>query len=159
MESKGLNLYKVGKWSGIFYFKKDNPRKIKYILDYQGSTDESYYEIHKSDGWNLNFKTVGSISRWSIWSKEYIDQKPEMYTNDEEILTRAKKILIIHSICFLPILSMGLASTITEIQLLITRGEAYFSFINIILMVEFGNFYINILGYYIRTRKRLLKHK
>lgn len=160
MESKGFNLCKISKWSSVFYFEKGNPRKIKYVLDYQGATSETYYEIHKEDGWKLNLKTIGSISRWSIWSKEYDDIKPEIYSNNEEILNHSKKTLIVHSMCFIPVLMMSIASIITEIELFITRGITSSGWIiSIILMIEFGIFYMNIVGYYVRTRKRVLENK
>lgn len=51
MESNGFNLYKTNDIGCLFFFKKGEPRNIKYCIDYNGDvTDDYYNEIKKSAG-------------------------------------------------------------------------------------------------------------
>lgn len=159
MESKGYNLYKVNKIGSMFYFTKGNPRKIKYIADYQNSTDESYYEIHKQDGWKLNFKSAGSVINWSIWSKEYDDIVPEIYTNNEDLLKYAKKILIINTITFLPAIIMSTSLLCQDIYFVVNGlYPMYHMLIKIVVIIEFGVFYNSSLRYYFRLKKKIVQY-
>lgn len=155
MEMQGYNLQKIHKLGTIFYFKKGNPRKIKYIADYKNSTNETYYEIHKEDGWKLNFKSMGGFMQWSIWSKEYEGVEPEIYTDGKDLLAYARKILIVHTLMFAPILVIY--PYIIGVN--IAYNDNYlFSFpaiVSVLCLVEFGIFYKNIVGYYLRTKKKV----
>ena len=159
MESKGYNLYKVNKIGSMFYFTKGNTRKIKYIADYQNSTDESYYEIHKEDGWKLNFKSAGSVINWSIWSKEYDDIVPEIYTNNEDLLKYAKKTLIINTITLLPAIIM-FTSLLCQDLYFVVNGlyPMYHMLIKIVVIIEFGVFYNSSLRYYFRLKKKIVQY-
>ncbi|WP_158540678.1 DUF2812 domain-containing protein [Romboutsia weinsteinii] len=157
MESKGYNLYKVNKIGAMFYFTKGQSRKIKYIVDYQNSTDEGYFEIHKEDGWKLNFKSIGSITTWSIWSKEYDDTVPEIYTNNEDLLKYAKKTLIINTITLLPALVIFTSLLCQDIYFVMNGLTPIYSvIIKIVVIIEFAIFYNSSLKYYFRTKKKII---
>lgn len=87
IEAKGYNLYKINKFGGIFYFHKGSPRKIKYTVDYYYDVENNYFDEHKSNGWNLVFRSIGSFmgtSAWYIWSKEYKDIPPKLYSDSDK---------------------------------------------------------------------------
>lgn len=158
METKGYNLCKINKIGTMFYFTKGQPRKIKYIADYQNSTDESYYEIHKEDGWKLNFKSIGSAINWCIWSKEYYDTVPEIYTNNEDLLKYAKKTLIINTITLLLALVMFTSLLCQDIYFVVNGLTPIYSMIiKIIVIIEFAIFYNSSLRYYFRTKKKIIQ--
>lgn len=98
MEIKGYNLYKINRLGGIFYFYKGSPRKIKYTVDYYYDAENNYFNEHKSKGWNLVFRSIGSFMRtssWYVWSKEYEDVPPKLYS-DFDKLNKVKSILFMN---------------------------------------------------------------
>lgn len=121
MEARGFNLEKINKGGGNkFYFSKGTPRKIRYILDFQNDPKASYYEILKQDEWNLVY-TVGSLPvKWGLWSKEYIDERPNIYTDKREAVSNVKKMVLTYSIFYLPIIAL-LCYYVTKILLLLSK--------------------------------------
>jgi uncharacterized membrane protein len=70
METKGYNLYRVSGTGNSYYFMKCKPKNVKYSLDFQTTINESYFEIHKSNGWKMMFTSFSSFSKHTLWAKE-----------------------------------------------------------------------------------------
>lgn len=162
MEIDGFHLEKINKGGGNkFYFSKGTPRKMRYILDFQNDTKAAYYEIFKQDQWNLVY-TVGSLPvKWSLWRKEYIDERPNIYTDKEEVTSNAKKMLLTYSVFYLPIITIFLYYVIKTLLLLtsnISKAIEILPFIlGIILimilpLVLFINLYSKVIKFYFRVK-------
>lgn len=158
MELKGYNLYRMNRSGTTFYFMKGEPRKVKYSSDFQIIVNDSYFEIHKSNGWKMFFTSLSSFTKHTLWGKEYSDEIPALYSDNSHIIKHAKKQCIVYCILFTPIiimysfiiksnLKMYLSGTIVGSQTLISL---MFS----VIIIEFGYFVIKSLGYYLRTRKK-----
>lgn len=106
MESKGLNLYKLDIKGTKFYFVKGRKRKIKYIADYQNSSDDSYYEIYTQDGWESVFASKGDFLKWTIWSKKYKEDIPRIYSERSDYLKQLRKRLFAYTCYFAPLLGI-----------------------------------------------------
>ncbi|WP_142413869.1 DUF2812 domain-containing protein [Hathewaya massiliensis] len=163
MESQGFNLEKVKRLGdNKFYFKKGTPRKIRYILDFQNDTKASYYEILKQDNWNLVYTGGGLPVKWSLWSKEYADERPNIYT-EEEVISNAKKMLLTHSIFYIPMIGILGHGVIKIVLLLLTdisrTMEMLPAMVGLTLtilvpLIIFMYKYSKILRFYFRTKKR-----
>jgi len=120
MEAQGFNLYKVKKGNNKFYFTKGASRKIRYKLDFQNNPTAAYYEIFKLDQWELAY-TVGSLPvKWSLWSKEYTGERPNIYSHREEQVSNAKKMALTYSVFYLPPIAILSFSIIKVLLLLIS---------------------------------------
>jgi len=156
-------LYKVKKGNMKFYFTKGAPRKIRYILDFQNNPTAAYYEIFKLDQWELAY-TVGTLPvKWSLWSKEYTGERPNIYTNREEQASNAKKMALTYSAFYLPIIAIISYSIIKVFILLINDISRtievlpYMIFIVLFLVSILFLFcfpYSKIISFYIRAKGR-----
>ena len=77
MAAEGNHLVRVR--GARFTFRKGEPKQVSYVYDFQLKTSLHYYDIHKSEGWQLKFSSPSSVARSSIWMKEYEEGevKPE----------------------------------------------------------------------------------
>ncbi|WP_416148336.1 DUF2812 domain-containing protein [Salipaludibacillus sp. HK11] len=105
MELAGYNLYRTNKYGIKFYFRKGEPRKVRYCIDYQNTVYGSYYDMHQESGWNLVYTSKSSWMKWTIWSLEYDSEseRPEMYTDRTNHLKQARRITFINVGSLLPI--------------------------------------------------------
>jgi hypothetical protein len=157
METKGYNLYRMSRLGNTFYFMKGEPKNVKYCLDYQNITNNSYFEIHKSNGWKMIFTSFSSFTKHTLWRKEYLDEKPELYSDKNHALQHARKQCITYCVLFIPVIIMYLLLIGSFIKLYLKGIQVpwpmpiMFS----LLIVEFGYLTIITLGYYLRIRKKL----
>ena len=94
MESKGWNLYQVELASLRFKFTKGEPKKIRYCADFQSSINDQYLTLFKDDHWELVWSGAGG---WYIWKKEYVQERPDIYTDNNSLIDRNKRLLWILS--------------------------------------------------------------
>ncbi|MGH4118474.1 DUF2812 domain-containing protein [Clostridium sp.] len=90
MELKGYNLYRMSRLGTTFYIMKGEPRNVKYSSDFQITVNDSYFEIHKSNGWKMLFTSFSSFTKTTLWGKEYSDEKPALYSDNSHIIKHAK---------------------------------------------------------------------
>jgi len=157
MEMKGYNLYRMNRSGNTFYFIKGEPRTIKYCVDYQNLVKDSYFEIHKSSGWEMTFTSKLALMKYTIWRKEYITEKPELYSDNSHILKHARKQCLLYCMLFIPSIFMYIALIVLNVRMY-SEGMPLFwpmPIIFSVIVVEFGYFTIQSLGYYLRTRKRI----
>ena len=96
MAAEGNHLVRVG-WPGArFIFEEATPKCASFIYDFQLKSSPNYYDIHKSAGWQLKFTSPYSISKSSLWMKEYADdeEKPRMTYDLEEKKKHVRKVLL-----------------------------------------------------------------
>ncbi|HID9581288.1 DUF2812 domain-containing protein [Clostridioides difficile] len=157
IEAKGYNLYKINKFGGIFYFHKGSPRKIKYTVDYYYDVENNYFDEHKSNGWNLVFRSIGSFmgtSAWYIWSKEYKDIPPKLYSNSDK-KNKVKSILFMNMFIFFMLVVIFIYLLNIEIRNLYSGYGASVTAIvlQIILLILYAVQLYRRLMYYLRLKK------
>lgn len=107
METKGWRLKKAD-WNAIrFQFQRGEPRQIRYCVDYQDKKDEDYIQLFKEIGWQLIYSGAG----WYIWRMPFTEQRPEIYSDFDSLISRNKRVLsllYIVLIAQLPILFVNL---------------------------------------------------
>jgi len=157
MELKGYHLSRMNRTGNTFYFMKGEPQIIKYCTDYQNLVNDSYFEIHKSSGWDMIFTSRSALTKYTIWRKEYTTEKPELYSDKSQILKHARKQCLLYCVLFIPLIVMYVALISLNVRIA-SLGNPFnwptpviFSF----LTLEFGYFALQSLGYYLRTRKRI----
>ncbi|HVJ48351.1 DUF2812 domain-containing protein [Desulfitobacterium sp.] len=159
MEMKGYNLVRVS-WSGnTFYFTKGEPRSIKYCTDYQELVNDSYFEIHKSDGWNMIFtsKQALTIKKYTLWRKEYTDEEPELYSDNNHILNHARNQCVLYCILYVPIIVLYISILELNLRILsLGKAPSWPMIIMLsVLVIGLGYFTLQSLGFYLRTRKKI----
>ena len=156
MEMRGYSLSGLSRLMTTFYFIKCEPRTIKYCVDYQNFANDGYFEIHKSNGWEMIFTSKLALTKYTIWRKEYTDDKPELYSDKSHILKHARNQSMLYCMLYIPFIIIFISKTVSIT--ISSVGEPIFSPTSIIfavVIVGSGYFTIKSLGYYIRTRKRI----
>lgn len=160
MELKGYNLYRMSRLGNIFYFMKGEPRNVKYSLDFQITVNDSYFEFHRSSGWNMIFTSYSNFTKHTLWGKEYWDEKPALYSDISHILKHAKKQCMVYCILFIPLIIMYLFIIGLNIKMYlegipVMRIGLIALIVMLVCMVEFGCFVMKSLGYYLRIRRKV----
>ena len=73
----------------VITFKKSQPKHIRYCVDYQTKYKDDYLNIVRDDGWNLISNQVG----WTLWSKNYEEIRPSIFTDNQCLIDRNKRLL------------------------------------------------------------------
>ncbi|WP_461204746.1 DUF2812 domain-containing protein [Clostridium sp. DL1XJH146] len=163
MEKQGFNLIEINKIGNSFYFEKGEIRKISYVADYQNRTNDDYYEIHRQTGWNVFFTSPFNLTKWTLWAKEYDDgeEKPVLYSTKKERIKQARKMAMMMSICYIPMILISISMIISYIRLYMNwdvslRPQRFWltPLIQSILIIEFGTFTIKSILYYFRVKKQ-----
>jgi hypothetical protein len=159
MEEKGFNLYRVGKTGTVFRFIIGRPRKVCYCADYQTIADESYFDIHSESGWKMVFNSLGSLQKWTIWSREFSegDGRPQIYSDKTNQLKHAKRIAITYSCIFLPLVIVYLLNIGMVINMMtngiIDRLQIFTMIIMLLVSLSLGSCSIRTWLYYRRLKK------
>ncbi|MBZ9688825.1 DUF2812 domain-containing protein [Clostridium estertheticum] len=156
MEMKGYNLYRMSRSGSTFHFMNGEPRNVKYSLDFQITVNDSYFEIHKTNGWKMIFTSFSSFTKHTLWGKEYSDEKPALYSDNSHIIKHAKKQCMVYCMLFTPLIIMYLFIIGSNIKMYLEGFPIIWPTLIIfsVCIIEFGYFVIKSLGYYLRTRKR-----
>lgn len=156
MELKGYNLYKVGKLGVTFYFTKGESKNVAYFIDKKLSMDDSYYEINRQSGWENRFKSIYIFDKYVIWSKEYTEEKPELYSDKEYALKQARYHLLMHSILLVVMSAMCISIFKSNIELykMGIEPNVFLLIIFAIIIIEYSWFTYLSVGYYIRTKNK-----
>jgi len=159
MEMKGYNLVSINWLGTTFNFIKTKSRTIKYCVDYQNYANDSYFEIHKSNRWEMMFTSQMPLMKYTLWRKEYTEERPEIYSDKHQILKHARKQCLLFCVLFIPIILMYIATIVLEVRMTSAYPDMPFSWttpiIFAVVVVEYGYFTLQSLGYYLRTRKRI----
>lgn len=159
MESRGYHLVRMSSLGNSFYFISSEPRKMKFHVDYQNSTDPSYYNLNKESGWKLFFTSLSRTQSNNVWGNEYTDEPPMFYSDKESTLKHAKRFALTYSLSFLPLCAMYIFA----------MGKFYFTdflmpqrhlfigsfIIYAVLCIELGSFAMRTILYYFRVKKSI----
>ena len=158
MERKGLNLYKISKNGCKFYFFKGKPRKIKYVADLKKLPNEICYEIYKEDNWDLAFRSSSSIFQWTIWKKEYKGKKPEIYSDRDEGIKYARRVLLVNLLTIVPLMSTCVFMIIMETLWINSRiHNIYILLIFILIFFQQSYLFFKTLLCYSRLKRDIYK--
>ena len=115
MEAQGWHLERIGQWSSIrMVFRRDKPRKYRYVYDMQAFPKEDYAATYQAFGWEL----MGRMASSFIWRKPYETERPEAFTDAESLERRGKRFAAAASIsmvAFWAVLAVMLAVLIFDI--------------------------------------------
>jgi len=90
-EALGWHVEKIGQWSSIMMtLKKDKPRQYRYVVDMQFSHHKDYIDMYEQFGWEF----VGQMASAYVWRKEYTGERPESFTDQENIERRNRRFAI-----------------------------------------------------------------
>jgi len=157
MESRGYHLVRMGKLGNSFYFISSEPRKMKFHVDYQNSTDPSYFNLNKESGWKLFFTSLSRTQSNNVWAKEYTEEPPMFYSDKESTLKHARRFALTYSLSFFPVCVLYIFITIMLfISNLHTSNIHSIIAICIIysgVCIEFGSFAVRTILYYFRVKK------
>jgi hypothetical protein len=105
MAASGWRLATVEFAQMILGFIPDKPTKTSYCVDFNNKPSAEYLMMIVDDGWELVNKSAG----WILWRKNYEGSRPEIYTDNQSLIDRNKRlllVLIIAAMLQIPILTM-----------------------------------------------------
>ncbi len=108
-QKHGLILQKVG--FGIYYFNKENPKKIRYEFDFLGfdKNKNEYLTLTKDNGW----KHICDFGGWMYFStKNSEEETPPLYTDNPSKIKRLFGLLTFLFIVTFPSFYLVLISNI-----------------------------------------------
>lgn len=73
--------------SFVMSFVKSEPKKYRYVVDLQAVPKDSYISTYQDFGWEF----VGQMSSIFIWRKEYGEERPEAFSDNENIKKRNRR--------------------------------------------------------------------
>ncbi len=165
MELKGFNLYRVGLAGVRFIFARGSSRRVKYCIDYQNTSDQGYFDIHREAGWKPVYTTsLGGLTRWTIWSQECKEgeEPPQMYSDRGHLLKHARRIAVTNTCLLIPMIALYL----WNLNLMVERlhqspadNHDWFSLtVFAVGILVFGILTVKTWLYYRRLKKQTAKH-
>ena len=160
MEAKGFNLCYMSKLGNSFYFLKGTPRKMKYVVDNQKCAMPEYFNINQDAGWKLIFRSLTRSDAYIVWAQEVTDNRVPFMCDAKENMKRSRRLVLIFGISYGFIIVLYI-STIFGIILrayqhprALEGFDYYMIGLFLFVIIEFGYFILNALGYYLRMRKK-----
>ncbi len=103
MAMEGNHLVRVGKPGVRFLFKKGESKCVSYVFDYQLKTAPSYFDVHKSAGWQLKYTSPYSFTKYSLWSQPYDDgvEIPRFTYDPAEKKAQVRKVVLSATVLFI----------------------------------------------------------
>ncbi len=71
----------------LMSFFKGSPKKYRYVADVQAMPNDDYIATYKEFGWEF----VGQMSGIFIWRREYTSDRPEAFSDKENIKNRNRR--------------------------------------------------------------------
>lgn len=71
----------------LMTFVKGTPKKYRYVVDLQAAPKSDYISTYKDFGWEF----VGRMSTIYVWRKEYSSERPEAFSDTENIRNRNRR--------------------------------------------------------------------
>jgi hypothetical protein len=97
LSMQGWNIDHIGQWSSVVMtFNRSEPKKYRYIYDTQVFPKKEYKPTYEQFDWEF----VGQMASCYIWRKEYIDKRPESFTDHESLEKRNKQVFSAVSVSF-----------------------------------------------------------
>lgn len=88
----GWHLVKADRWLNRFHFRRGEPRKVRYFVDFPARVDDEYKFIYNDAGWEHVAEAIG----WHVWRAAYEgDQRPEAFNDPEPLIERNNRIALV----------------------------------------------------------------
>jgi len=87
-ESAGWQLFHVDTAAIRFFFRKGEPRKVRYCVDYQTTISCEYRSIFEDAGWQLKYAGLG----WYLWALPYENRRPDIFNDLSSLIERNRKL-------------------------------------------------------------------
>lgn len=157
LEQQGYQLHHVGAIGTVFYFVKGAPRHMSYHAEYMSTVESSYFSIYEDAGWLKVFESMSMMEKWVIWSREYRigEEKPRIYNEGSSHLKRTRRMAVMYTVLFLPMLLIYASNASREFQEFMNEGSglSLFGLLPAIAFVLFLSFIYRMWAYYIRLKK------
>ncbi|MGG6310444.1 DUF2812 domain-containing protein [Paenibacillus macerans] len=90
LAAEGWHPAKVGQWSSLaMRFVKGTPERYRYVVDLQAMPQKGYKQIYEEFGWEY----VGRMSSAFVWRKKYAGERPESFSDRENLEVRNKRFI------------------------------------------------------------------
>lgn len=100
--ARGWHLLKADRLLLRCHFRRGEPRKVRYCVDYPAEVSSDYYTLYHDAGWEL----VASSAGWYIWRTEYDgERRPQLFNDIQPLIERNNRLMLV---C-----SLGLLSQVT----------------------------------------------
>ncbi|MGC4019716.1 MAG: DUF2812 domain-containing protein [Muricomes sp.] len=94
---KGWHPQKIGQFSSIaMTFVKTEPKKYRYVFDLQAMPKADYKLTYETFGWEF----VGQMASAFVWRKQYENERPESFSDNETRMARSKRFIAAISFSF-----------------------------------------------------------
>jgi len=98
LAEKGWHPQNVGQWSSIaMTFGKGEATKYRYVFDMQSSVKKDYKLTYEEFGWEF----VGQMASSFLWRKQYSGERPESFSDEENLVNRSKRFVWAVSFSFI----------------------------------------------------------
>lgn len=88
MASEGWHIGHIGQWSSILMtLKRGTPKKYRFVYDLQALPRKDYKSTYEQFGWEY----LGRMASVYIWRKEYKNERPEAFSDQESIIKRSRR--------------------------------------------------------------------
>jgi hypothetical protein len=106
LAAAGWHPVKIGQWSSIaMRFEKSEPRKYRYVVDMQFTSEKDYKQTYEEFGWEY----VGQMASAHVWRQMYTDERPESFSDAPSREARNKRFIVAISFSFTMFLIGSLA--------------------------------------------------
>lgn len=97
MAAEGWHVDHIGQWNSLLMtFKRGEPKKYRFVYDLQALPRKDYMETYKQFGW----ESVGQMASVHIWRMPYSDERPDAFSNAEDIASRNRRTVQAVSVSF-----------------------------------------------------------
>lgn len=97
MASEGWHIERIRQWSSIIMiFRKGEPKKYRFVYDLRAVASKDYISTYKQFGWQF----LGQMASVNIWRMEYIDDRPEAFTDKDSVTSRNNRTIAAVSFSF-----------------------------------------------------------
>lgn len=96
--AQGWHLVKADRLLLRCHFRRSEPKKVRYCVDYPGEITDEYYTIFEDAGWELAASGLG----WYVWRYEYTgERRPELFNDVQPLIERNNRLLLILGLALL----------------------------------------------------------
>lgn len=132
-----------------FYFRQEEPKELRYVIEYQTELTEEYESLLKEDGWQIQLL----YADWYVFSQPLTEHTPEFYSDYSTRIAILQKQFSFLSTVFLFFIISSLFLLFYQYGFEIIR-KIYLYSIVIPVYILYGY-----MLYHLNKEIRLLKHR
>jgi Protein of unknown function (DUF2812) len=105
MAAEGWHINHFRQWSSIYMtFKRDKPKKYRFVYDPQVSPRKDYITTYEQFSWEY----LGRMASAHFWRMEYEGERPEAFSDKDSKMARNRRTLSAGSVSFFLFLAADL---------------------------------------------------